>query len=89
MDTNGYKAEFGQAGGGVISFASKSGTNDVHGSAYDFIRNDIADAQLFFAATKSIYKQNAGVALADAAFDFGQHSRSSRPAISAGVMGTP
>jgi len=58
VDTNGYKAEFGQAGGGVISFASKSGTNEVHGSGYDFIRNDDVDARSFFAATRSIYKQN-------------------------------
>ena len=36
VDTNGFKAEFGQAGGGVMNFASKSGTNAFHGSAYDF-----------------------------------------------------
>ena len=58
VDTNGFKAEYGQAGGGVISFASKSGTNDVHGSAYDFIRNDYVDARNFFAATKGVYRQN-------------------------------
>ena len=49
MDTNGFKAEFGQAGGGVITFASKSGTDELHGSAYDFIRNDDVDARGFFA----------------------------------------
>ena len=49
VDTNGFKAEYGQAGGGVISFASKSGTNELHGSAYDFIRNDYVDARGFFA----------------------------------------
>jgi len=58
VDTNGFKAEYGQAGGGVISFASKSGTNDLHGSAYDFIRNDAVDARGFFAASKGIYRQN-------------------------------
>jgi outer membrane receptor protein involved in Fe transport len=58
VDTNGFKAEFGQAGGGVISFASKSGTNELHGSAYDFIRNDALDSRGFFAATTGIYKQN-------------------------------
>ena len=58
VDTNGFKAEYGQAGGGVISFASKSGTNDLHGSAYDFIRNDYVDARGFFAQTKGVYRQN-------------------------------
>ena len=58
VDTNGFKAEYGQAGGGVISFASKSGTNVLHGSAYDFIRNDDVDARGFFPLTVGIYKQN-------------------------------
>jgi hypothetical protein len=58
VDTNGFKAEYGQAGGGVISFASKSGTNVLHGSAYDFIRNDDLDARGFFPLTVGIYKQN-------------------------------
>jgi hypothetical protein len=58
VDTNGFKAEFGQAGGGVITFVSKSGTNDFHGVGYDFLRNDDFDARGFFAASRSIYKQN-------------------------------
>ncbi len=58
VDTNGFKAEFGQAGGGVMTFASKSGTNQFHGSAYDFLRNDALDSRGFFAARRSIYRQN-------------------------------
>lgn len=58
VDTNGFKAEYGQAGGGVMTFASKSGTNKLHGSAYDFLRNDKMDARGFFARTRSIYRQN-------------------------------
>lgn len=58
VDTNGFKAEYGQAGGGVITFVSKSGTNSYHGVAYDFLRNDDLDARGFFAPTRSIYKQN-------------------------------
>jgi len=58
VDTNGFKAEYGQAAGGVMTFASKSGTNKLHGSAYDFLRNDKLDARGFFARTRSIYRQN-------------------------------
>jgi hypothetical protein len=58
VDTNGFKAEYGQAGGGVMTFASKSGTNKFHGSAYDFLRNDALDARGFFAKTRSVYRQN-------------------------------
>jgi hypothetical protein len=58
VDTNGFKAEYGQAGGGVITFASKSGTNQLHGTAYEFLRNDDLDARGFFAPTRSIYKQS-------------------------------
>jgi hypothetical protein len=58
VDTNGFKAEYGQAGGGVMTFVSKSGTNEIHGSIYDFLRNDALDARGFFAQTRSVYKQN-------------------------------
>jgi hypothetical protein len=58
VDTNGFKAEYGQAGGGVMTFVSKSGTNQIHGSAYNFLRNDALDARGFFGATKAVYKQN-------------------------------
>jgi Carboxypeptidase regulatory-like domain len=58
VDTNGFKAEYGQAGGGVMTFVSKSGTNRIHGTAYDFLRNDALDARGFFPLKKSVYKQN-------------------------------
>lgn len=58
IDTNGFKAEYGQAGGGVMTFASKSGTNQFHGTVYDFLRNDAMDARGFFAQRRSVYRQN-------------------------------
>ncbi|MCC6585653.1 MAG: TonB-dependent receptor [Bryobacterales bacterium] len=58
LDTNGFKAEYGQAGGGIMTFASKSGTNQFHGTVYDFLRNDAMDARGFFAAKRSVYRQN-------------------------------
>lgn len=48
IETNGYKAEFGHAGGGLISFVSKSGTNNYHGNVYEFLRNEAFDANNFF-----------------------------------------
>jgi hypothetical protein len=48
----------GKAGGGMMTFSSKSRTNDVHGSASDFLRNDALDARGFFAPTRVVYKQN-------------------------------
>src|SRR4051794_3339888 len=37
--TNGYNAEYGQASGGVVNIITKGGTNDVHGSAFAYLRN--------------------------------------------------
>ncbi|HEY6403754.1 MAG TPA: TonB-dependent receptor, partial [Blastocatellia bacterium] len=47
IQTNGFSAEFGRAGGAVMQATTKSGTNQFHGSAWDFIRNDIFDANSF------------------------------------------
>ncbi|HYI92363.1 MAG TPA: carboxypeptidase-like regulatory domain-containing protein, partial [Bryobacteraceae bacterium] len=58
VETNGFKAEYGRAQGGVITFTSKSGTNEVHGTAYEFLRNDALDARRFFERQKGVYKQN-------------------------------
>ena len=62
VDTNGFKAEYGHAGGGVMTFSSKSGTNQIHGSAYEFVRNNDFDANRFFSnragIPRAIYKQS-------------------------------
>jgi hypothetical protein len=58
VETNGFKPEFGQAGGGAITFASKSGTNQFTGSVYNFLRNDALDEKGFFEPTKGVYRQN-------------------------------
>ena len=58
VETNGFKAEFGRGQGGMITFSSKSGTNDFHGTAYEFLRNDALDTRRFFEDQKGKYKQH-------------------------------
>lgn len=45
---NNYTAEYGRNGGGIISEVTKSGTNQYHGSAFDFLRNGDLNANSFF-----------------------------------------
>ena len=49
VESGGFKAETGHASGGTMSFVSKSGTNEFHGDAYEFLRNQDLDAEGFFA----------------------------------------
>jgi hypothetical protein len=46
--TSPFSAEFGRAAGGVFTAVSRSGTNDWHGSAYEYLRNSALDAKNFF-----------------------------------------
>jgi hypothetical protein len=54
VQTNSYSAEFGRSSGGVINLVFKSGTNQLHGSAYEFIRNSKLDANGYFANQRGL-----------------------------------
>jgi hypothetical protein len=49
IQTNAYAAEFGRSGGGLVTMVTKSGTNAMHGTLYEFLRNSKLDSNNFFA----------------------------------------
>ena len=51
VQVNNFSAEFGRQAGGVVNAVTKSGTNQVHGSAFEFVRNNALNATNFFAPT--------------------------------------
>ncbi|MBM3726172.1 MAG: TonB-dependent receptor [Acidobacteria bacterium] len=56
VEISNYKAEMGRTGGGFVQMTTRSGTNNWHGSAYEFLRNDALDARNFFAARKPVLR---------------------------------
>ncbi len=83
LQTSTYSAEFGRSLGGVVNIQIKSGSNDLHGSVYDFNRNDAFDANNFFnnraGRKKPDFKQNqfgatlGGPIIKDKTFFFGSY----------------
>ncbi len=51
IQTNAYSAEFGRSSGAVVNATIKSGTNNIHGAVYEFLRNEALDANNFFLNT--------------------------------------
>lgn len=62
IQTNAYSAEYGRSGGGLVTLVTKSGTNEFHGSVFEFLRNSAMDANNFFSnrtgAKLASFKQN-------------------------------
>ncbi len=58
VQTSNFSAEYGAAAGGVVNAITKSGSNDIHGSAYDFFRNDRMDAINYFAPSRPLFVRN-------------------------------
>lgn len=48
VQTSTYSAEFGRSGGGIVNMVFKSGANQVHGTAFEFLRNSDMDANSFY-----------------------------------------
>ena len=81
--TSNYSSEYGFTSGGVINAITRSGTNQFHGSVFEFLRNDALDAANFFdnasSLTKAPFKRNqfggsaGGPIRKDKAFIFGAY----------------
>jgi Carboxypeptidase regulatory-like domain len=56
--TNNVNAEYGNYSGGIVNVVTKGGGNQIHGSAFEFLRNTDLDARNFFSPDRSFYRQN-------------------------------
>jgi len=79
VQTGNMSAEYGNALSGVVNVVTKSGTNQFHGDAFDFVRNYLFDARNYFAPTRDTLKQNqfggtlGGPIVKDKLFFFGSY----------------
>lgn len=58
VETSSLSARYGFQGGATVNAITKSGTNQIHGDAFEFLRNGAVDARDFFAATQDTLKRN-------------------------------
>jgi len=58
METTGYSAEAGRTAGGLMTMVLKSGTNQIHGTLFEYLRNSDMDARNFFATSKPELRRN-------------------------------
>jgi len=87
ITTANYDAEFGVASAGVVSAQTKSGTNQMHGTAFEFLRNDHIQARNPFTQSRVI--PNSGGRLVPLTWNFTlQHQLSSTSSVEAAYVGT-
>jgi len=97
VQTSNYSPEFGASAGAVIMAVTKNGTNQLHGSAYDFLRNDNMDAADYFAqpGVKPLLVQNqyggslGGPIVKDRAWIFGAYEGTPTRSESVGLTSVP
>jgi hypothetical protein len=58
LQSSNFTAEYGNAAGGIVNVVTKSGTNQFHGTAFEFLRNGALNARNFFAPTQDTLKRN-------------------------------
>ena len=91
VQTNNYSAEHGRASGAVVNIVTKSGTNQFHGSAFEFLRNGAMNARNFFAPVGDKLKRNqyggsaGGPIVRDKLFFFGTYQGTQTRNIASGL----
>ncbi len=58
LQSDNLSAQYGNAAGGVVNIVTKSGTNEIHGTAFEFLRNGKLNARNFFAPRQDSLKRN-------------------------------
>lgn len=100
--TNGYNAEYGRGAGGVVNVTIKSGTNELHGTVFEFLQNEKLNANTWEnnrnGSPRGAYKQNqfgaaiGGPIIKNRLFIFGDYQgtriRSNSQALNLGIGGT-
>jgi hypothetical protein len=92
LQSNNFTAEYGNAAGGIVNIVTKSGTNNLHGSAFEFLRNGALNARYFFAPTHDTLKRNqfggtlGGALIKDKLFFFGTYQGTRIHSASAGRL---
>ena len=79
LESSNFTAEYGNAGGGIVNIVTRSGTNQIHGSAFEFLRHGKLNARNYFASARDTLKRNqfggsvGGPIIKDKLFYFGTY----------------
>ena len=94
VQTSNYSAQYGQNAGAVVNVVTKSGTNQFHGNAFEFLRNSVLNARNWSAPTKDTLKRNqfggtfGGPIKHDRTFFFAGYQQTALRSIAAGRTAT-
>jgi len=94
--TNNFDAQYGNYGGGIVNAVTKAGSNALHGTGFEFLRNTDLDARDYFSPERDVFRQNqfggaiGGPIKKNAVFFFGDYQGTrSTQGLSSGLISVP